>query len=113
MDSRNHHRCRWWAEQGRLNLEVIPFYGRLGTNYLRRMREMSGPHEELTSAAQAVSPELVSSSNSDVEFGRDLAFPRLSDEMLRRLREEANPQCLCDDRSGAKLRLGVRRRQAR
>jgi thioredoxin reductase (NADPH) len=46
---------------------------------------MSEPREELTSAAQAISPELVSSSNSDVEFRRDLAFPRLSDEMLQRL----------------------------
>jgi thioredoxin reductase (NADPH) len=46
---------------------------------------MNEPREELTSAAQAVSPELVSSSNSDVEFRRDLAFPRLSDEMLQRL----------------------------
>jgi hypothetical protein len=24
MDSRSHHRCRWWAEQGRLNLKVSP-----------------------------------------------------------------------------------------
>ena len=46
---------------------------------------MSEPHEELTSAAQAVSPQPLSSSNSDIEFRRDLAFPRLSDEMLQRL----------------------------
>jgi thioredoxin reductase (NADPH) len=46
---------------------------------------MSGSHEELTSVAQAVSPEPLSSSNPDVEFRRDLAFPKLSDEMLRRL----------------------------
>ena len=60
---------------------------------------MSEPREELTSAAQAVSPELVSSSNSDVEFRRDLAFPRLSDEMLQRLgsygQEEAVPKDTC------------------
>jgi thioredoxin reductase (NADPH) len=49
------------------------------------MREMSEPREELTSAVQAVSPEPVSSSNSDVAFRHDLAFPRLSDEMLQRL----------------------------
>ena len=60
---------------------------------------MSEPREELTSAAQAVSPELVSSSNSDVEFGRDLAFHRLSDEMLQRLgsyeQEETVPKDTC------------------
>jgi thioredoxin reductase (NADPH) len=57
---------------------------------------MNGPYEELTSTAQAVSPEPISSSNSDVEFRRDLAFPKLSDEMLRRLgsygREETVPK---------------------
>ena len=46
---------------------------------------MSEPREELTSAVQAVSPEPVSSSNPDVEFRRDLAFPKLSGEMLQRL----------------------------
>ena len=46
---------------------------------------MSESREELTSAVQAVSPEPVSWSNSDVAFRRDLAFPRLSDEMLQRL----------------------------
>ena len=46
---------------------------------------MSESREELTSAVQAVSPEPVSWSNSDVAFRRDLAFPRLSGEMLQRL----------------------------
>ena len=30
MDSRSHHRCRWWSEQGRVNLAVIPSCGGLG-----------------------------------------------------------------------------------
>ena len=40
-----------------------------------RMREMSGSHEELTSAAQAVSSQPLTSSDSTVEFRSDLAFP--------------------------------------
>jgi hypothetical protein len=43
------------------------FYLVLAPVTLRTLRGMSEPREELTSAAQAVSPELVSSSNSDVE----------------------------------------------
>ena len=46
---------------------------------------MSGPHEELTSAAQAVSPQPLTSSDSTGDFRLDLAFPRLSGEMLERL----------------------------
>ncbi|MGC1781966.1 MAG: FAD-dependent oxidoreductase [Acidobacteriaceae bacterium] len=46
---------------------------------------MSEPHGEITSAAQAVSPQPVTSSDSDVAFRRDLAFPKLSGEMLQRL----------------------------
>jgi thioredoxin reductase (NADPH) len=46
---------------------------------------MSEPHGEITSAAQAVSPQPPTSSDPDVEFRRDLAFPRLSDGMLQRL----------------------------
>ena len=57
---------------------------------------MSESREELTSAVQAVSPEPSSSSNSDVAFRHDLAFPRLSGEMLQRLRsygqEEIRPE---------------------
>jgi thioredoxin reductase (NADPH) len=79
-----------------LNLEVISSYGGLGINYLRRIRKMSEPREELTSAVQAVSPELVSSSNPDGDFRGDLAFPILSGPVLQRLRsygqEEAVPK---------------------
>ena len=57
---------------------------------------MNEPKEELTAAAQAVSPQPLASSHSGVEFRSDLAFPRLSDEMLQRLasygQEETVPQ---------------------
>ena len=60
---------------------------------------MSESREELTSVVQAVSPEPSSSSNSDAAFRHDLAFPRLSDEMLQRLRsygqEESVPEDAC------------------
>ena len=60
---------------------------------------MSEPREELTSAAQAVSLEPVSSSNPDADFRHDLAFPKLSGEMLQRLRsygqEESVPKDAC------------------
>ena len=60
---------------------------------------MSESREELTSAVQAVSPEPSSSSNSDAAFRHDLAFPKLSDEMLQRLRsygqEESIPKDTC------------------
>ena len=57
---------------------------------------MNEPKEELTAAAQAASPQPLNSSHSDVAFRRDLAFPRLSDEMLQRLgsygQEETVPE---------------------
>ena len=60
---------------------------------------MSESREELTSTVQAVSPEPSTSSNSDVAFRHDLAFPRLSGEMLQRLRsygqEESVPKDTC------------------
>ncbi len=60
---------------------------------------MSESREELTSTVQAVSPEPRTSSNSDVAFRHDLAFPRLSGEMLQRLRsygqEESVPKDTC------------------
>jgi thioredoxin reductase (NADPH) len=60
---------------------------------------MCEPREKLASAAQAVSPDAVSSPNSDVEFRRDLAFPKLSEEMLERLgsygQEETVPKDTC------------------
>ena len=46
---------------------------------------MSQPQEELTAAAEAVSPQPSTSSNSDIAFRPDLAFPKLSGEMLQRL----------------------------
>ena len=46
---------------------------------------MSEPQDELTAAAEAVSPQPLTSSNSDTAFRHDLAFPRLSGEMLQRL----------------------------
>jgi thioredoxin reductase (NADPH) len=63
------------------------------------MRKMSEHQEELTAAAQAVSPQPSASSNSDIAFRPDLAFPKLSGEMLERLRsygqEEAVPADTC------------------
>ena len=60
---------------------------------------MSEAKEELSAAAQAVSPQPLASSHSDVEFRQDLAFPRLTDQMLQRLgsygQEEAVPKDTC------------------
>ena len=47
---------------------------------------MSETHKEVTAAAKAASPDAVNPSVPDVQFRSDLAFPRLSDEMLQRLR---------------------------
>jgi len=62
-------------------------------------KKMSEPQEELTSAAQAVSPPPLTSLGPDVEFRLDLAFPRLSDEILQRLgsygQEEFIPKDTC------------------
>ncbi len=58
---------------------------------------MSETREELTAAAQAVSPQPASSSNSDVQFRRDLAFPRLSDEMLQRLASYGQEEIVLND----------------
>jgi thioredoxin reductase (NADPH) len=55
--------------------------------------------EELTGAAQAVSPQSAPSSNPDAEVRLDLAFPQLSEEMLERLgsygQEETVPEDTC------------------
>ena len=60
---------------------------------------MSESREELTSAFQAASPAPISASNPDGEFRRDLAFPKLSGEMLQRLgpygQEETVPKNTC------------------
>ncbi len=60
---------------------------------------MSKPQEELTAAAQAVSPQPITSSDSGITFRHDLAFPRLGGEMLQRLRsygqEETVPKDIC------------------
>ena len=61
---------------------------------------MSESREELTSVVQALIAEPVSSSNLEFEkFRHDLAFPRLSGEMLQRLRsygqEESVPKDTC------------------
>jgi thioredoxin reductase (NADPH) len=60
---------------------------------------MSESREELTSAVEAVSPDPISSSKSDVAFRHDLAFPKLSGEMLQRLssygQEESVPKDTC------------------
>ena len=60
---------------------------------------MSETREQLTAATQAESPHPAPSSNSDVEFRRDLAFPTLSEEMLERLgsygQEEIVPKDTC------------------
>jgi thioredoxin reductase (NADPH) len=60
---------------------------------------MNETREELTAAAQTVSPDAVSSPNSDVEFRHDLAFPKLSEEMLERIgsygQEETVPKDTC------------------
>ena len=60
---------------------------------------MNEPEEELTAAAQAVSSQTSTSSHSDIDLRRDLAFPHLSEAMLRRLgsygQEEIVPKDTC------------------
>jgi thioredoxin reductase (NADPH) len=60
---------------------------------------MSETREELTAAAEAVSRQPSTSSNSDIAFRHDLAFPKLSGEMLQRLgsygQEETVPKDTC------------------
>jgi len=60
---------------------------------------MIEPKEEMAAASEAVSPQPLTSSGSDVEFRRDLAFPGLSEEVLQRLgsygQEELVPEDTC------------------
>ncbi len=60
---------------------------------------MNEPQEELTAAAEAVSPQPSTSSSANVAFRRDLAFPRLNENILNRLegygREESVPKNTC------------------
>ena len=46
---------------------------------------MSDVHEELTATARAASPDANNASVPDSQFRTDLAFPRLSEEMLQRI----------------------------
>ena len=60
---------------------------------------MSATQEELTAAAEAVSPQASPAPNATMPFRPDLAFPRLADDVLRRLalygQEEVVPQGTC------------------
>ncbi|MGC2619985.1 MAG: cyclic nucleotide-binding domain-containing protein, partial [Acidobacteriaceae bacterium] len=60
---------------------------------------MSEPQEELIAAAEAVSTQSSASPKPDMAFRHDLAFPRLSGEMLQRLgsygHEETVPNNTC------------------
>jgi len=60
---------------------------------------MSETRQELPAAAEAVSPKPSTSSDSGIAFRHDLAFPKLSEEMLERLgaygQEETVPKGTC------------------
>jgi thioredoxin reductase (NADPH) len=58
---------------------------------------MSGPQEELTAAAEAVSPQPSILSNSDVAFRHDLAFARLNETVLERLRPYGQEESVSKD----------------
>ncbi len=58
---------------------------------------MNEPNEELTASAEAVSPQRPTSSNSDIIFRHDLAFPRLSGEMLQTLRSYGKEEFVATD----------------
>ncbi len=58
---------------------------------------MSEAHEELTAAAKAASPDAVNASVPDVQFRSDLAFPRLSDEMLQRTRSYGQEETIAEN----------------
>ena len=58
---------------------------------------MSEAHEELTAAAKAASPDAINASGPDVQFRSDLAFPRLSDEMLQRIRSYGHEETVAEN----------------
>jgi thioredoxin reductase (NADPH) len=58
---------------------------------------MSEAHEELTAAAKAASPDLVDASVPDAQFRSDLAFPKLSEEMLQRAQSYGDEETVAED----------------
>jgi thioredoxin reductase (NADPH) len=58
---------------------------------------MSETHEELAAAAMAASPDAKNASVPDVPFRSDLAFPRLSDEMLQRIRSYGREETVAEN----------------
>lgn len=82
-----------------MNLKIPASCGGLVIDQFAKVREVSKPLEKIASPAQTVSPDAVSLPNSDVEFRRDLAFPKFSAEMLERLhsygQEETVPKDAC------------------
>ena len=58
---------------------------------------MSEAHEELSAAAQAVSPHIASSPAPDVQFREDLAFPSLGEEMLQKLKSYGDEETVPAD----------------
>ena len=58
---------------------------------------MSETHEELAAAAMAASPDAKNASVPDVPFRSDLAFPRLSDEMLQRTRSYGSEETVAEN----------------
>ena len=101
---------------------------------------MSETHEELTATAKAASPDAIDTSVPDVQFRSDLAFPRLSEEMLQKIVSYGHEETVAEstqlytygdrdtdmfvvlsgeikrlrhDRCGTELRVGVRDGQAR
>ena len=58
---------------------------------------MSEAHEELTAAARSASPDAINASVPDVQFRSDLAFPRLSDEMLQRIMSYGHEETVAEN----------------
>ena len=58
---------------------------------------MSDVHEELTATARAASPDANNASVPDSQFRSDLAFPRLSEEMLQRIVSYGHEETLAEN----------------